>query len=80
MINFVHYTLKMIMPGEIIGTNGYIDSTKMLLWPVKDDYFLTEPYVMYSESKITNGWAWTFSGIFLLFVLTGVIFRIVKKQ
>lgn len=80
LIDFVSYTIRIVMPGEIIGTNGFIDSTNIPFWSVNSNYFLTEPYVMYSESKITNGWAWIFSGIFLLFVLTGIIFRIVRKQ
>ena len=78
-VDFVHYTQKIVMPGEIIGTNGFIDSTKTLLWPVQSDYFMTEPYVMYAESKIPNKWAWIVSGIFLLFVLAGIIFRVIKK-
>jgi hypothetical protein len=78
-VDFVRYTQRIVMPGEIIGTNGFIDSTKTLLWPVHSDFFMTEPYVMYAESKIPNKWAWGVSGIFLLFVLAGIIFRIIKK-
>jgi len=79
LIDFIPYTLRIIMPGEIIGTNGFIDSTKVLLWPTNSGFFLTEPYVMYAESKTPNKWAWIFSGIFLLFVLAGIIFRVIKK-
>jgi hypothetical protein len=61
------------MPGKIIGTNGFIDSSSVLLWPVKSDYFLTQTYEMYAESKIPNIWAWVVSGLFLVFVLAGVI-------
>jgi hypothetical protein len=78
-VDFVRYTQRIIMPGEIIGTNGFIDSTKILLWPVHSDFFMTEQYIMYAESKIPNKWAWIVSGIFLLFVLAGIIFRIIKK-
>ncbi len=78
-MDFVPYTLRIIMPGEIIGTNGFIDSTDVLLWPTNSNYFLTEPYIMYAESKTPNKWTWVFSGIFLLFVLTGIIFRIIRK-
>jgi hypothetical protein len=79
LVDFVPYTLRIIMPGEIIGTNGFIDSTGVPLWPTNSNYFLTEPYVMYAESKTPNKWAWVFSGIFLLFVLAGIIFRLIKK-
>jgi hypothetical protein len=68
------------MPGKLIGTNGFIDSSQILLWPVKSDYFLTEPYEMWAESKSTNTWAWIVSGLFLAFVLTGVLLRIIKKD
>lgn len=78
-VDFSQYTQRIIMPGEIIGTNGFIDSAKILIWPVISDYFLTEPYIMYAESKIPNRWAWIVSGIFLLFVMAGIIFRIIKK-
>jgi len=79
MIDFEYYTVRIVMPGEIIGTNGFIDSTGVPLWPTNSNYFLTEPYVMYAESKTPNRWAWIFSGIFLLFVLAGIVFRIIRK-
>jgi len=78
--NFKDYSLRIVMPGKLIGTNGFIDSSNTLLWPVKSDYFLNEPYEMWAESKTTNSWAWVVSGLFLAFVLTGVIVRIIKKD
>lgn len=78
-INFKGYSVKMIMPGKLTGTNGYIDSSKVLVWPVKSDFFMTEPYEMWAESKIQNRWAWIVSGVFLLFVITGVLIRVTKK-
>jgi hypothetical protein len=78
-IDFRDYSLKIMMPGKLIGTNGFIDSSKVLLWPVVSDYFFTEPYEMWAESKTPNTWAWIVSGLFLAFVLTGVTLRIIKK-
>lgn len=78
-MDFRDYTQRIVMPGTIIGTNGFLDSTKVLFWPVKSDYFLTQPYEMYAESKVSNTWAWVISGVFLLFVLAGIIFRTIKK-
>jgi hypothetical protein len=78
-INFKEYSVRIVMPGKLIGTNGFIDSTQVLLWPVKSDFFLTEPYEMWAESKIPNRWAWIVSGLFLVFVLSGVIMRVIKK-
>jgi hypothetical protein len=79
LAEFHDYSVRIVMPGKLIGTNGFIDSSQVLLWPVKVDYFMTEPYEMWAESKVTNMWAWIVSGLFLIFVLTGVIVRIIKK-
>ena len=65
------------MPGKLTGTNGYPDSTRNLLWPVKSDFFVTDKYEMWAESKTTNRWAWIVSGVFLVFVSTGIV---VKKK
>jgi hypothetical protein len=78
-VDFHGYSVRIVMPGKLIGTNGLMDSTKVLLWPVKSEYFLTQPYEMWAESKETNKWAWIVSGIFLLFVFAGIIFRTIKK-
>lgn len=78
--NFKDYSVRIIMPGKVFRTNGFIDETEILLWPVKSDYFMTEPYKMWAESKMSNSWAWIVSGIFLLFVLAGLIFRILKSK
>jgi hypothetical protein len=78
-INFKEYSVRISMPGNLTGTNGFIDSSQMLLWPVKSDYFMTEPYEMWAESKIPNRWTWIVSGIFLVFVITGVIIKVQKK-
>ena len=80
MIDFSDYSLRIVMPGKLIGTNGFIDSSHILLWPVKSDYFFTEPYEMWAESKIPNIWTWVVSGLFLAFVVTGVIVRVIKKD
>jgi len=77
--NFSDYSERIVMPGKLIGTNGFIDRSNILLWPVKSDYFMTEPYEMWADSKTPNTWAWIVSGFFLAFVLTGVIVRIIKK-
>jgi hypothetical protein len=78
-VDFVIYSQRIEMPGDIIGTNGFLDSTKTLFWPIKSEFFMTDPYVMYAESKIPNKWTWIVSGLFLLFVLTGIVFRLAKK-
>ena len=78
-VNFKDYSVRIIMPGKLTGTNGFIDSSGTLLWPVKSDFFLTEQYEMWAVSKTPNSWAWIVSGLFLLFVLTGMIIRLMKK-
>lgn len=77
--DFKNYSVRMVMPGKLTATNGFIDSTKILLWPVSSEYFLTQTYEMWAESKVTNIWAWIVSGLFLAFVLTGVVIRTIKK-
>ena len=74
-VSFSDYTLRTVMPGKLTGTNGFADSSGVLLWPVSSDYFLTEQYEMFSESKVSNLWAWICSGIFVLFVGLGIIIR-----
>jgi hypothetical protein len=78
-IDFKDYAQQIIMPGRLIGTNGFRDSTHLILWPVKSDYFLTEQYQMWAESKSTNIWAWIVTGVFLLFVLAGLIHKVIRK-
>jgi len=77
--NFDDYTLRIVMPGELIGANGFADSTGVMNWPVKSDFFISEPYIMWAESKTPNKWAWVVTGIFLLFVLAGILFRAIRK-
>ena len=79
-IDFSDYSVRIVMPGKLIGTNGFIDSSHVLRWPVKSDFFMAEPYEMWAESKIPNRWAWIVSGLFLVFVLSGVIIKIIKKD
>lgn len=78
-VNFKDYSVRIVMPGNLTRTNGFIDSSKILLWPVKSDFFLTQPYEMWAESKVPNTWAWIVSGFFVIFVLTGVIIKTIKK-
>lgn len=78
-IDFSNYTQRISMPGKLIGTNGNTDSAMMMLWPVRSEYFLTQPCEMWAVSKEPNRWAWIVSGLFVLFVIAGVIFRAIKK-
>lgn len=78
-VNFKDYSVRIAMPGKLIGTNGFIDSSHVLLWPVKSDYFMSEPYEMWAESKVTNRWAWIISGMFVIFVITGLLFKTLRK-
>jgi len=79
LLDFKEYSVRLVMPGKLISTNGYKDSSSVLLWPVKSDFFLTEPYEMWAESRVTNLWACIISGLFVLFVFTGLVIRIKKK-
>lgn len=76
--DFKNYKLSTIMPGKLTGTNGFSDSTGVLLWPVNSDFFITQDYEMWAESKQTNTWAWIVSGLFVIFVLTGLVIKTKK--
>lgn len=78
-IDFKGYSQCITMPGRLMSTNGFPDSTHMLLWPVNSDYFVSEPYSMWAESKTTNTWAWAVTGLFLAFVAAGLILKTVRK-
>jgi len=79
VISFGDYTMQMEMPGSIIASNGFADSSGRLIWPVVYDYFFTEDYIMWAESKVPNIWAWVLSGVFIVFVFTGFLIRRKKK-
>ena len=74
LIDFSSYSTRTILPGKLMASNGYTDSTGAVLWPVKSDYFLTETYEMWAESRVRHIWAWilTFSLFTVLIALTFV--------
>jgi hypothetical protein len=78
-VSFHNYQVRIVMPGKLTATNGFMDSTGMMIWPVVSEYFLTQPYEMWAESKTSNKWTWIVSGIFILFVIAGIIFKSIKK-
>jgi hypothetical protein len=79
-ISFKEYSVKNVMPGKVIGTNGFLENGNGILWPVKSDFMLAQQYEMWAESKVTNIWAWVITGIFILFVLAGLIIRVFRKK
>jgi hypothetical protein len=79
-VSFQYYSVRIVMPGKVIGTNGYIKKNGELIWPVKSEFFITQSYQMWAVSKVVNRWAWVVSGLFALFVISGIIFRITKKS
>jgi hypothetical protein len=78
-ISFAGYTVIFTMPGKVTASNGFIMKEGEIMWPVRSEFFLSEPYVMHAESKMPNIWAWFVSGFFLLFVVTGALRKINKK-
>lgn len=69
------YLVQTQMPEELTLTNGYIDTDGNIVWAVNGNVFLSEDYSMWAESVETNWWAWVVSGVFLLFVIIGLIRR-----
>ncbi len=76
---FDGYSVRTLMPGKLVATNGFIDPNGEILYPVKMEYFLAQPYQMWAESKSSNTWAWVVSGVFVGFVVVGLVLRLVKK-
>jgi len=77
--DFHTYSVRIVLPGKLTGTNGFLDSTGIMVWPVKSEFFMTQDYKMWAESKTTNKWAWIVSGLFILFVISGIVFRQIRN-
>ena len=78
-VDAASYLVQTKMPGELVGTNGYIDTDGAIIWKVDGDVMLSKDYSMWAESTVSNKWAWIVSIVFLLFVLTGLISRLRKR-
>ncbi|MEX0986137.1 MAG: hypothetical protein WD052_01580, partial [Bacteroidales bacterium] len=50
-----------------------------ILWTVSGEYFLSEEYEMWVESRINNYYAWVVSVLFVLFGITGFIIYYRKR-
>lgn len=55
--SFAEYTMQVIMPSEIISTNGYRDPDGWISWPVSGELFLNTDYTLYAQSRSINYWA-----------------------
>jgi len=73
------YLIQTVMPGELVATNGYVDEDDNVVWEVKGEVILSADYNMWAESKERNTWAWIVTGLFLLFVILGLIIRVLKR-
>lgn len=85
-ISVDNYDIEIRMPGYIIASNGYVntdpdsENSSGILWLVKGEYFLTQQYEMWAESRVNNYWAWIISALFILFVITGFVIRSKKEK
>jgi len=85
-ISVDNYDIEIRMPGNIIASNGYVntdpdsENSSGILWTVKGEYFLTQQYEMWVESQISNYWTWIISALFILFVITGFVIRSKKEK
>ena len=76
-----NYDMEIRMPGRIIASNGYAntdpdsENSDGILWTVQEDYFLTQQYEMWAESRVNNYWTWIISALFILFVAAGFMIR-----
>ncbi len=72
------YLIQTKMPGELVGTNGYIDTEGAIIWEVNSDVIFAKDYSMWAQSTESNLWAWIVSGLFVIFVIVSIVFR--KKR
>lgn len=76
-----HYELEVCMPGKLTESNGYIitneelTENRNLLWSVSADYYFTQDYIMWAESRINNIYAWIISAVFVFFTALGLLRR-----
>lgn len=81
-----HYELEVCMPGKLIESNGFIVTNeeladnRNLLWSVSGEYFISQDYVMWAESRENNIYAWIISALFVLFVAIGLLLRKRRSQ
>jgi hypothetical protein len=69
------YTVQTRMPGTLTGGNGFFTQTGEVAWPVKPVLYLFDDYEMRAESQVPNRWVWVVSGLFVIIVLAGSIYR-----
>jgi len=74
------YLIQTKMPGELLATNGYIDTEGGIIWEVNSDITLSKDYSMWAESTVSNLWAWIVTFTFLVFVVAGLLIRVRKRQ
>ncbi|MCB9013479.1 MAG: hypothetical protein H6539_05510 [Bacteroidales bacterium] len=74
------YTCETVMPFKLIATNGFADKSGKISWPVDSKYFISQDYEMWAESKKSNAWAWAVSGVFVVFVISGLTRRSKRKR
>ena len=52
--SFKSYTMKTVLPLKAISSNGYTMPGGEIAWPVKGEFFLTEDYIMWAETRDIN--------------------------
>jgi hypothetical protein len=74
------YTCETVMPFKLVATNGFVDKNGKISWPVDSKYFVSQDYLMWAESKKPNTWAWVVSGVFVVFVMAGLIVKGMRRK
>lgn len=77
--SFNSYTVRTIMPGTLIKSNGYVIDDRIVVWPAKSELFMFEDYEMWAESRISNSWAWILTILIVLAVPFLITLRRRKK-
>jgi len=69
------YLTQTKMPGELVGTNGYIDTDGAIIWELNSEVIFAKDYSMWAQSTVSNLWAWIVSALFVIFVVISIVFR-----
>lgn len=80
------YDMEIRMPGRIIASNGYaathadLENEGSFLFSVGPEYYLTQDYELWVQSRVNNYFFWVITGIFVAIVITGLTGRYGKRD
>ena len=74
------YTVRVVMPGIITGTNGSSVEGNTVTWKDVKDHAFYEHYTMWAETSMVNWWAVVSTAIILAAIGALLVIGLVKKR